>query len=85
MPGVAVGADFERRDRYIGINDLHCEPILRRTILIVEDNRAGDTACDNRPGHGDNTSGGVIELGECVREQVQMVLATAWAFIENLL
>jgi hypothetical protein len=88
LPGDPVGADLERRDRYIGVNNLHAEPILRRAVLIVEDDRAGDTAWDDRPAHVDDTNGERSEFAEYVLEQVQMVLwfrATVRAFVDNLL
>ena len=80
----AIGTDFETRDWFVRVDDLHAEPIGRDAFFVMEFERSGDGALYDLPGNVDNTEGLVGEGGEGIGEEVKMVGSTAGALIDNL-
>lgn len=85
LPGLAaVGGGLELSSAAVGVDDLGAEPVLAGAGLHVDGERAGDRAGHVVPGQVDDADGLVGELGEGVREEVEVVLAAARAFVDNL-
>lgn len=80
----AVGADLERRDGAVGVDDLHREPVRRRAALVVQHERRRDAAVDDLVADGDDALGRGAKLEEAVLEQVELALGTLGALVDDL-
>jgi hypothetical protein len=78
-----VGRDLELGDADVRVADLHREPELGGTLLVLELNGRGDATGDEVPADGDYSGVGV-ELGIGVGEKVEVVSAAAGTLIDNL-
>ncbi len=74
MPGAStVGADFKTGNSFVGVHDLHAEPVCRDTFLVVNLEGAGDGAVDVVPRYAHDAQVGVGEGREGIWEEVEVV------------
>lgn len=78
-----VGRNLELGDADVRVADLHREPVLGGTLLVLELDGRGDAAGDEVPADGDYSRVGV-ELGIGVGEEVEVVAAAVGALVDNL-
>jgi hypothetical protein len=79
----AVGRDLELGDADVRVADLHREPELGGTLLVLELDGRGDAAGDEVPADGDYSGVGV-ELGVGVGEEIEVIAAASGALVDNL-
>jgi len=85
LPGFArVGRHFHLGSAAVGVDNLGGEPVGRNAGLHVNLDVTDDWARDVVPGDIDDTLGWSGESSKGVREEVEVVGATAWALVDNL-
>lgn len=85
MPSATtVGANLELGNGLVGIDNLHREPVLGSTFLVLKLKGAGEVAGGVLPGDVDNAGGDVGELGEGVLEEVKVAGGALGALVDNL-
>lgn len=84
FPGAsAVDTNFEALDGLVGIDDLHGEPPLRGTGLVVELDGGGDAAGDELVGGVDDAVGAAYGR-ESVGEEIEVAFVALGALIDDL-
>lgn len=85
LPGfAAIGRDLEGSDAFVGVHDLHAEPVCRNTFLVVQLQRGGYRAGDVGPRYVDDTNAWLCEGGEGIGEEVEVIEAATGTLINNL-
>lgn len=79
-----IGADVQCLDLAVRIDDLHAKPPLRGARFESELDGRSDRAGDDGPGDGDHAFVWIVEFGEGVGEEVEVVGAAAGAFVDDL-
>ena len=84
LPSLAtIGTNFEALDGLIGIDNLHGEPPLRGSALIMETNRRGD-ATSNELIRGLDDAVGATYCREGIGEEVEVTFVAFGALVNDL-
>lgn len=79
-----IRANFQLGDCFVGIDDLHTEPVFGHAFFVVHLQRRGDGAIDIRPCNVNDTCARSSEGGERSGEEIKVVCAAAGTFINDL-
>lgn len=85
LPGAAaVGADLQRSNGLIGIDNLHGEPVGGCAFLVLQSDGGIDAAGHEGPVDGNNAFRGAGKLREGGFEEVEVVGFAFGAFVDDL-